>query len=74
MSWCAGFSPAFWAAYFEVAPRAPLFEARRELYTLYHILNVRVRFARARVCVWRGGMGGEGPPLPRGARQPRARL
>lgn len=41
MSWCAGFAPAFWAAYFEVAPKAPLFEARRDVYTLYHILNVR---------------------------------
>ncbi|KAI8466455.1 MAG: Fructosamine kinase-domain-containing protein [Monoraphidium minutum] len=39
MSWCAGLSGAFWDGYFEVAPKAPLFEQRRDLYTLYHILN-----------------------------------
>ncbi|KIZ07941.1 hypothetical protein MNEG_0014 [Monoraphidium neglectum] len=39
MSWCAGFSGAFWQGYFEVAPKAPLFDQRRDLYTLYHILN-----------------------------------
>ena len=36
----AGFSGAFWSGYFEVAPKAPLFDQRRDLYTLYHILNV----------------------------------
>ncbi|KAI8463177.1 MAG: Fructosamine/Ketosamine-3-kinase, partial [Monoraphidium minutum] len=39
MSWCAGFTPAFWQGYFSVAPKAPLFEERKDLYTLYHILN-----------------------------------
>ena len=36
----AGFNAAFWQGYFEVAPKAPLMEQRRDLYTLYHILNV----------------------------------
>lgn len=31
MSWCAGFSAAFWEGYWQVAPKAPLFEARRDL-------------------------------------------
>jgi hypothetical protein len=35
-----GFSGSFWRGYFEIAPKAPLFERRRDLYTLYHILNV----------------------------------
>lgn len=39
MSWCAGFSDAFWRGYLEVAPKAPLFDKRRDLYLLYHILN-----------------------------------
>ncbi|GBF92654.1 hypothetical protein Rsub_05023 [Raphidocelis subcapitata] len=39
MSWCAGFTGSFWRGYFDVAPKAPLFEKRRDLYTLYHILN-----------------------------------
>lgn len=41
MSWCAGFTQPFYDAYFSVAPKSPMFEARRDLYTLYHILNVR---------------------------------
>lgn len=39
MSWCAGFTSAFYEGYFEVRPKALLFEERRELYTLYHYLN-----------------------------------
>lgn len=39
MSWCAGFSGAFYKAYHEVIPRAPGFEDRRNLYLLYHYLN-----------------------------------
>ncbi|KAL4854893.1 Protein-ribulosamine 3-kinase [Chlorella vulgaris] len=39
MSWCAGFGASFWAAYHEVIPRAPGFEIRADLYTLYHKLN-----------------------------------
>jgi len=39
MSWCAGFGPEFWNAYHELVPRAPGWEERHQLYTLYHILN-----------------------------------
>jgi len=39
MSWCAGFDGQFWRAYNEVLPRAPGWEERHQLYTLYHILN-----------------------------------
>ena len=39
MSWCAGFNAQFWRAYEEVLPRAPGWEDRHQLYTLYHILN-----------------------------------
>lgn len=39
MSWCAGFSPAFWEGYHEVIPRAPGFKSRQKLYQLYHYLN-----------------------------------
>lgn len=39
MAWCAGFTPAFWAAYYELIPPAPGFEARRDLYLVYHYLN-----------------------------------
>ena len=39
MSWCASFSPAFWAAYHAVLPREPGFERRAKLYQLYHYLN-----------------------------------
>eukprot|EP00249_Psilotum_nudum_P005783 c19210_g1_i1 orf=157-1104(+) len=39
MSWCAGFSSAFYNAYFEVMPKQPGFEQRRDLYKLYHYLN-----------------------------------
>lgn len=49
MSWCAGFNASFWSGYFEVAPKAPLFEKRRDLYTLYHILNVRLGAAASRL-------------------------
>jgi hypothetical protein len=38
-SWCAGFGAAFWKAYHELLPRAPGFEARSDLYELYHKLN-----------------------------------
>jgi fructosamine-3-kinase len=44
MSWCAGFSPAFWDAYHSVLPRSPGFEDRHKLYTLYHYLNHYVLF------------------------------
>jgi len=33
MSWCAGLSGAFWRGYWEVSPKAPLFEKRQDLYT-----------------------------------------
>lgn len=39
MSWCAGFSGAFWEAYHELVPKAPGFDERRDLYLLYHYLN-----------------------------------
>lgn len=39
MSWCAGFSSAFYDAYHEIIPRAPGFEQRTNLYLLYHYLN-----------------------------------
>ncbi|XP_027108236.1 protein-ribulosamine 3-kinase, chloroplastic-like isoform X2 [Coffea arabica] len=39
MSWCAGFGGSFYNAYFEVMPKQPGFEKRRELYLLYHYLN-----------------------------------
>ncbi|PNW76317.1 hypothetical protein CHLRE_12g542202v5 [Chlamydomonas reinhardtii] len=39
MSWCAGFSPDFYAAYHELIPCAPGFEQRAEIYRLYHYLN-----------------------------------
>ncbi|KAM3746417.1 hypothetical protein ACB098_06G200900 [Castanea mollissima] len=39
MSWCAGFGGAFYNAYFEVMPKQPGFEKRRDLYMLYHYLN-----------------------------------
>lgn len=38
-SWCAGLGGAFWSAYHELVPRAPGFEARADLYELYHKLN-----------------------------------
>ncbi|CAO2835028.1 unnamed protein product [Amaranthus hypochondriacus] len=39
MSWCAGFGSSFYNSYFEVMPKQPGFEKRRELYLLYHYLN-----------------------------------
>lgn len=39
MSWCAGFGGSFYNAYFEVMPKQPGFEKRREIYLLYHYLN-----------------------------------
>ncbi|CAN6481171.1 unnamed protein product [Victoria cruziana] len=39
MSWCAGFSSSFYNAYFEVMPKQPGYEQRRDLYLLYHYLN-----------------------------------
>ena len=44
MSWCAGFSPAFWEAYHARIPKAPGFEERSQLYRLYHYLNHYVMF------------------------------
>ena len=38
-SWCAGFTGAFWASYHELLPRQPGFEARADLYELYHKAN-----------------------------------
>ncbi|KAJ1299098.1 hypothetical protein BS78_01G505100 [Paspalum vaginatum] len=39
MSWCAGFGGEFYSAYFQVMPKQPGFEKRRDLYLLYHYLN-----------------------------------
>lgn len=39
MSWCAGFTPAFWKGYRELIPKDPGFDGRRDLYLLYHYLN-----------------------------------
>ncbi|WVZ55173.1 hypothetical protein U9M48_005872 [Paspalum notatum var. saurae] len=39
MSWCAGFGGDFYDAYFQVMPKQPGFEKRRDLYLLYHYLN-----------------------------------
>ncbi|KAL1369138.1 hypothetical protein HN51_023256 [Arachis hypogaea] len=39
MSWCAGFGASFYNSYFEVMPKQPGFEERRDLYMLYHYLN-----------------------------------
>ncbi|KAK2353865.1 Protein kinase superfamily protein [Trifolium repens] len=39
MSWCAGFGASFYNSYFEVIPKQPGFEKRRDLYLLYHYLN-----------------------------------
>ncbi|XP_072956058.1 protein-ribulosamine 3-kinase, chloroplastic [Typha angustifolia] len=39
MSWCAGFGGSFYNSYFEVMPKQPGFENRRDLYMLYHYLN-----------------------------------
>ncbi|KAH7653662.1 Protein-ribulosamine 3-kinase protein [Dioscorea alata] len=39
MSWCAGFGGSFYNSYFEVMPKQPGFETRRDLYMLYHYLN-----------------------------------
>ncbi|KAF8780221.1 hypothetical protein HU200_001889 [Digitaria exilis] len=39
MSWCAGFGGEFYNAYFQVMPKQPGFEKRRDLYLLYHYLN-----------------------------------
>lgn len=39
MSWCAGFGGSFYNSYFEVIPKQPGFEKRRDLYLLYHYLN-----------------------------------
>jgi protein-ribulosamine 3-kinase len=35
MSWCAGFSDAFYQAYFSVNPKQPGFDKRRDLYLVY---------------------------------------
>ena len=34
-----GFSTKFWKAYHEIIPKAPGFEERHLIYTLYHYLN-----------------------------------
>lgn len=39
MSWCAGFGGTFWRAYHDVIPKAPGWDDRHDLYTLYHYLN-----------------------------------
>lgn len=39
MSWCAGFGGSFYNSYFEVMPKQPGLEKRRDLYMLYHYLN-----------------------------------
>ncbi|KAK7349570.1 hypothetical protein VNO77_07032 [Canavalia gladiata] len=39
MSWCAGFGGSFYNSYFEVMPKQPGFEERKDLYMLYHYLN-----------------------------------
>ncbi|PKA47747.1 Protein-ribulosamine 3-kinase, chloroplastic [Apostasia shenzhenica] len=39
MSWCAGFGGSFYSSYFEVMPKQPGFENRKDLYMLYHYLN-----------------------------------
>ncbi|XP_061998563.1 protein-ribulosamine 3-kinase, chloroplastic [Rosa rugosa] len=39
MSWCAGFGGSFYSSYFEVMPKQPGFEKRKDLYMLYHYLN-----------------------------------
>lgn len=39
MSWCAGFSGKFWEAYHSLVPRAPGWDDRHAVYTLYHYLN-----------------------------------
>ncbi|GAB4824243.1 hypothetical protein N2152v2_011289 [Parachlorella kessleri] len=39
MSWCASFGGDFWRAYHEVIPKAPGWDDRHALYTLYHYLN-----------------------------------
>ena len=44
MSWCAGFTPAFYEAYHAKIPKAPGFEERAKLYRLYHYLNHYVMF------------------------------
>jgi len=44
MSWCAGFSPDFWAGYRSLIPEDPGFAARARLYEAYHKLNHGVLF------------------------------
>ncbi|KAJ8900236.1 hypothetical protein K2173_024876 [Erythroxylum novogranatense] len=39
MSWCASFGGSFYNAYFQVMPKQPGFDKRKELYLLYHYLN-----------------------------------
>ncbi|XP_078154380.1 protein kinase superfamily protein isoform X1 [Carex rostrata] len=46
MSWCAGFGGSFYNSYFEVMPKQPGFEKRRDLYMLYHYLNHYNLFGR----------------------------
>ena len=43
MSWCAGFTPAFYEAYHAKIPKA-LASRRAKLYRLYHYLNHYVMF------------------------------
>ena len=64
MSWCAGFSPAFYSTYHELIPRAEGWDDRHDLYQLYHFLNhfnLCVSWGCAQlVCPPRGG----GAPRP----------
>lgn len=39
MSWCMGYTEAFWKGYRELIPKAPGFDRRLQLYQLYHYLN-----------------------------------
>ncbi|KAJ1693428.1 hypothetical protein LUZ63_010126 [Rhynchospora breviuscula] len=47
MSWCAGFGGSFYKSYFEVMPKQPGFQKRKNLYMLYHYLNHYNLFGRA---------------------------
>jgi fructosamine-3-kinase len=42
-----GFSPRFYAAYYEVLPQEPGYDERRDLYNLYHLFNHLNMFGRS---------------------------
>lgn len=67
MSWCAGFTPAFWEGYWEVAPKAPLFEERRDLWVVgwwIRLLGARARQLQAsRAAAAMGGGRWRCPPV-----------